>query len=129
VGKLNSSSFRLIRFKNNRVVSCTYQDDPVAPIPFDRASNPPLHLAYTPSNNGAHTTVTATITNDLEETYPNGRLAFILPRGNYQTDSGRIESTVDSDDKKYTVLTLRIDLPAQTTFTATVSPVPQFSQR
>jgi hypothetical protein len=122
VGKVNSSSFRIVRFQDGRVVSCTYNNDGTAPIPFGREETPPLRSAFTPANDGKHSTVTGTITNTLTERYPNATLAFAMPNGNYVTDRGRIESSLISDDKKYCVLTVRLDVPASSDVSATIRP-------
>ncbi|MBT4138772.1 MAG: hypothetical protein HOE48_12695 [Candidatus Latescibacteria bacterium] len=115
VGKLSSSSFRVVRFKNGRVESATYQGDEVAPIPFDREETPPLNVAFDPANDGTHNTVTATITNKLEDAFPNCRVTFVLPAGDYEIDNGHIETLITSDDGKYTVLSVQVDAPQKST--------------
>ncbi|MCP5113695.1 MAG: carboxypeptidase regulatory-like domain-containing protein, partial [bacterium] len=122
VGKVNSSSFRLVRFQGNRVVSSTYDNDEIAPIPFGRDEAPPVRVTFSPATNGTHSTLTATVTNTLKETYPNANLTFILPKGNYVTDHGRIQSAIASDNGQYAVLTVHINLPATETITVKVQP-------
>ena len=119
VGKSNSSSFRVVRFKDGRVTSATYRGDAVAPIPFDRVEPPPLSVTYDPGNDGIHDRVTATVTNILEDTFPECRVTFVLPAGVYAIDGGRLETMVTSDDERYTVLTVRVDAPAKGTVRAT----------
>ena len=119
VGKSNSSSFRVVRFKDGHVTSATYRGDTVAPIPFDRAGPPPLSVTYDPGNDGKHDRVTATVTNILEDTFPECRVTFVLPAGVYAIDGGRLETMVTSDDERYTVLTVRVDAPAKGTVRAT----------
>ena len=119
VGKINSSSFRVVRFKDGHVISATYRGDAVAPIPFDRAGPPPLSVTYDPGNDGKHDKVTATVTNMLEDAFPNCRVTFVLPAGVYAVDGGRLETMVTSDDGRYTVLTVRVDVPAEGTARAT----------
>ena len=119
VGKSNSSSFRVVRFKDGRVTSATYRGDTVAPIPFDRVEPPPLSVTYDPGNDGIHDRVTATVTNILEDTFPDCRVTFVLPAGAYAVDGGRLETMVTSDDERYTVLTVRVDAPAKGTVRAT----------
>ncbi len=119
VGKINSSSFRVVRFKDGHVASATYRGDAVAPIPFDRAGPPPLSVTYDPDNDGEHDKVTATVTNMLKDAFPDCRVTFVLPAGAYAVDGGRLETMVTSDNEKYTVLTVRVDVPAEGTAQAT----------
>ena len=119
VGKSNSSSFRVVRFKDGHVTSATYRGDAVAPIPFDRLGSPPLSVTYDPGNDGKHDKVTATVTNILEDAFPNCRMTFVLPAGTYAVDGGRLEAATTSDDERYTVLTVRVDAPAKGTARAT----------
>ena len=122
IGKQFGNSFRIVRFQDNKVLSCTYQNDEVAPISFDPQADSPLRVAYVPANDGTQTTVTAVVTNTLEELYPNCRLSFVLPRGTYAADRGLVETSIVSDDGKYTVMTVRCDLPSADTLSITVSP-------
>ena len=119
VGKSNSSSFRVVRFKDGHVTSATYRGDAVAPIPFDRAGPLPLSVTYDPGNDGKHDKVTATVTNMLEDAFPNCRMTFVLPAGTYAVDGGRLATMVTSDDGRYTVLTVRVDAPAKGTVRVT----------
>ena len=120
VGKSNSSSFRVVRFKDGHVTSATYRGDAVAPIPFDRAGPPPLSVTYDPGNDGIHDRVTATVTNMLEDAFPGCRVTFVLPAGVYAIDGGRLDkAATTSDDERYTVLTVRVDVPAEGTARAT----------
>ena len=119
VGKINSSSFRVVRFKDGHVTSATYRGDAVAPIPFNREGPPPLSVTYDPGNDGKHDKVTATVTNMLEDAFPDCRVIFVLPAGAYAVDGGRLEAATTSDDERYTVLTIRVDVPAKGTTQAT----------
>lgn len=122
VGKSNSESFRVIRFKDGRPVSYTYRGHATAPWPFPRGGRAPLGLVYSPGNDGTHRTVTAQFHNELEETFPEARAVFVLPAGRYRAQGGRIESAVASDGGKYVVVTVRFDLPAKAGGTVIVSP-------
>ena len=119
VGKINSSSFRVVRFKDGHVASATYRGDTVAPIPFDRVGPPPLSVTYEPDNDGEHDKVTATVTNMLEDAFPDCRVTFVLSAGTYAVDGGRMETMVTSDNEKHIVLTVRVDVPAEGTARAT----------
>jgi len=115
VGKSNSSSFRVVRLHAGRVVSCTYNGHETDPIPFPRDEPPPLRTEFLPANDGTSKSVTAVIHNGLVESFPGGRLRFVMPRGRYQVDRGRILATTDSDDHRLTVVDVRIDIPASQT--------------
>ncbi|HUR57730.1 MAG TPA: hypothetical protein VM029_08470 [Opitutaceae bacterium] len=112
VGKVNAESFRVIRFKDGRPATYTYRGHATGPVPFPRVGPPPIRVSYAPANDGQHRAVTATFENDLEEAFPRARAVFVLPRGTYRTSAGGIESAVESDDGRFTVVTVRFDLPA-----------------
>ena len=111
VGKENAESFRVIRFKDNRVVSCTYKNSETAPIPFPRKESPPLSVNYAKPNDGTSTTNRVVISNRLEESFPNASLTFVMPYGTYQISDGKIESQVQSDAKRFTLVKIRFDIP------------------
>lgn len=122
IGKSNSESFRVVRFRDNRVVSCTYRGDDTAPIPFPRHSPPPLALSFDHPNDGSHTVNAVTVTNRLAEAFPDGRVRFVLPSGEYDIRGGRPESNDISDDGHLSVLTVRVDIPPNGTAIVTVKP-------
>jgi hypothetical protein len=111
-GKENSASFRVVRFDGCKPVSFTYAGHATAPIPMARtAPNAPLRVAYTGS--------TATIDNEWKQAFLKARVQFVLPAGAYTVDRGTIESTATSDDGQFTVLSVRVDVPAQSTVSVT----------
>ena len=112
IGKTNSESFRIVRFLNNAVASCTYNGHETAPVPFPRESTSPLTLSFKHANDGTHDSNAVTVTNRLADTIANGRVTFIMPSGEYQIDGGRRESLVTSDDGQYIILTIRLNIPA-----------------
>ncbi len=114
VVKPDSESFRVIRFKDGRPVSFTYRGEKEAAIPFPRKSETPVRVRIDGT--------TAWWTNDLAEDFANGRLVFVLPKGTYRADGGRVESAVESDDGKYVLLTVRVDLAAKSTGSVKVGP-------
>ncbi|MEO1997815.1 MAG: hypothetical protein ABGZ17_21345, partial [Planctomycetaceae bacterium] len=121
VGKVNAVSFRVVRFKNTHVATCTYNGHATDPIPFGREETPPLRSTITPANDGTHRSLTAVITNDYADDFPNGRLTFIMPSGRYIVHNGRIESAITSDGRRYRILTVRFDIPAKKTIEVRVS--------
>ena len=71
---------------------------------------------------GAAADFVGRVTNDFDEGYPNCRIAFVLTRGKYSVDSGRIDTLTSSDDGKITVLTLRADIRAKRSVSVKVTP-------
>lgn len=120
-GKENSSSFRLVRFEGCRPVSFTYAGHPTAPIPFSRTAPSPLRVSYHPANDGTGRTVTATLINEWKQAFPNARLLFVVPAGDYRVDGGRLESAIPSDDGRFVVIAVRADAPSNATLAVTVS--------
>lgn len=112
VGKSSAESFRVIRFRDGRVASCTYMGDATAPVPFPRGSTPPLRVSIDPPANGENASVTATIANDLGEPFENCRVTLVMPAGEYACEGGRIERAAGSDCGRFTVLTVRADAEA-----------------
>ena len=115
VGKINSESFRVIRFQGNRVTSCTYLDHETDPIPFAREAKQPLEVVYLGAVAEKGIVASAEVTNRLRESYPNCHVRFVLPRGDYQVVGGRLVSQVVADDGKHVVITAAVTLPAQQT--------------
>ncbi len=113
VGKINAESFRIIRFKDNQVKSCTYLNDAVAPIPFPRGTTKPLREVIVPPANGINQEITVTIINDLLEPFPNCRVSILMPAGEYACNGGYIELATLSDCKQFTKLILRADAPPE----------------
>lgn len=115
VGKMSAVSFRVVRFEDSRVATCTYNGHEVNPIPFGREEVPPLRSVITPTNDGTSASPRATVTNEYLDDFPNCRVTFIVPRGEYATDRGRIESSVKSDNGRFLVISVRCDVPAKST--------------
>ncbi len=122
VGKVNAISFRVIRFRDNRVVSATYNGHATKPIPYARDEEPPLTVTHSAPKDGTSKRITSTITNRFLDSYPNGRVTWVLPRGEYQVTGGRLESNYASDDRRFSVVTARVDIPAKSKTTLSVAP-------
>ncbi len=123
IGKTSSESFRVVRFRDNEVESCTYSGHETAPIPFGRDSPAPLNVSFSHLNDGKQTTNTATVTNRLADAYPNGRVTFLVPVGNYGVTGGRLESQVPSDDGRAVALSVRVDIPANSFIKVTTASI------
>ena len=65
---------------------------------------------------GHQAKIMTTVTNDYVEGFPRGRLMFVLPADNHRTSHGTIESTVLGDDRKYTVVTVHLDISGRREF-------------
>ncbi len=122
VGKVNANSFRIVRFQNNRVVKATYDGHATAPTPFARTDRIPLQVEFSAANDGTQPTLTALVTNRLNETY-RGNVQFIMPKAGYATDNGQVTNAVNSDDGKYSIVNVAVELPAQRTISLTLSPI------
>ncbi|PCJ60598.1 MAG: hypothetical protein COA79_08490 [Planctomycetota bacterium] len=121
VGKVDNKSFRIIRFKNGKPNSYTYENHESAPIPFPRNELPPIRIEFDEPNDGSQTKISTKVINELNENIPNARIAFILKHGEYSADNGEIENQVVSDDKQYVVVTVRLNLPANSVETIAIS--------
>jgi hypothetical protein len=121
-GKVNSESFRVVRFEGCRPVSFTYAGDGKAPIPFPRHRPAPMQLSFSPANDGTQRKVTARIANRWAQDFPNGRVVFVLPHGEYAAHGGRIESAIPSDDGRFVVVSVRADIRANADTEVTVGP-------
>jgi len=122
IGKSNSVSFRVVRFKENRVQTCTYNGHETAPVPFGRDEPSPVQAVFHVPNDGTHPENTATISNRLKDDFPNGRVTFVMPPGEYTVTSGRIESSTPGDDGRHVVLMTRVDIPANGQVQVTIKP-------
>ena len=122
IGKSNSVSFRVVRLKDNRVVTCTYAGHETAPVPFSRAETPPVKARFLAPNDGTRSSNTATVTNRLKDAFPNGRVTFLMPAGEYTVGNARVESSTKSDDGRHVVLVTRLDIPASGEIRVTVQP-------
>lgn len=122
VGKSNSESFRVIRFRAGRPVTFTYRGHATAPWPAPRGARAPVGVTYEKTAGSGGRTMTAHFYNDLEEAFAAARAVFVLPAGTYRARGGRVESAVSSDDGQYVVVSVRFDLPAQGTGSIVVEP-------
>jgi hypothetical protein len=121
-GKENSESFRVVRFKGCRPVSFTYAGHPSAPIALPRQKPSPLRLSFSPANDGTHRSVTARVENDWAQDFPNSRVTFVMPKGEYALDNARLESAIASDDGRFVVLSVRFDVPPKSAVELTARP-------
>ena len=81
-----------------------------------------MRVIFGPADDGRPTRRRAVVTNTLKDAFPNGRIEFVLPKGSYSAEKGRIESAIVSDDGRFVVLTVRVDIPAAGSVTVDVSP-------
>ncbi len=110
VGKANSASFRVLRFKGDRPVSYTYKNQKTAPIPFGREAPLPLRLSYDFPNDGSAPGGNVHFINELDEQFTRARAFLVLRKGAYLAEGGTIDAAIDSDDGRFTVLTVRFDV-------------------
>ncbi|MEC7566033.1 MAG: carboxypeptidase-like regulatory domain-containing protein, partial [Planctomycetota bacterium] len=119
VGKVNSISFRVVRFKDGFVESCTYDNHPTAAIPFDRHQQPPLRVDYDLQQTGH----VASIVNELKMDFSQAKVRFLVPAGHvYQSSAGEIQTAALSDDKRILEVVVGVDIPRESAITVTLSP-------
>lgn len=122
IGKSNSISFRVVRFKENRVQTCTYNGHETAPVPFRRDEPSPVQAVFRVPNDGTRSENSVTISNRLKDDFPNGRVTFVVPSGKYTVTNARIESSTPGDDGRHVVLVARVDIPANGQVQVTIKP-------
>jgi hypothetical protein len=123
VGKTNSESFRLVRFRDGRVDSCTYAGHETAPIPFGREAELPISVQFNQPNDGTAVVNRATVTNRLREKVPRVQVVFVMPGGRYRVTGGEITAQVVADGGELRILTVSCDLPAETSVVVNVERV------
>jgi len=79
--------------------------------PFDRHRAAPLRAEFEPAP--ASGPRRACVVNQFAEAFAGCRLDWVLPRGEYEVAGAEPGSAWDSDDGRWTVLTLRLDVPAE----------------
>ncbi|UCG69677.1 MAG: metallophosphoesterase, partial [Thermoplasmata archaeon] len=110
--------YRLIRLSEGSVTDFTYDKDgngnrdAASSIRADK-----LSLSFFPSNNGTSETVTATIRNDLHESFHDARIVFYMPKPEpgmqYFATGGRIEQKIEYTT--YDVYYVRTDIQEEST--------------
>jgi len=111
LGKRSSDTFRLVRFEADRAGSHSYAGHEHDPYPFDRHRAAPLRAEFEPAP--ASGPWRARVVNQFREPFPGCRLDWVLPRGEYTVAGAELRGAWDSDDARWTVLTLRLDVPAE----------------
>ncbi|MFH1537595.1 MAG: metallophosphoesterase, partial [bacterium] len=79
---LEKGGYRLVRVKNNRIVSHSVDGEAASLTWKD------IGVSFSPANDGAHGSVTAVIENRTTETFEGARLKFIMPKAESYTVSG-----------------------------------------
>ena len=72
-----------------------------------------MRVTFAMPNDGTQNRQLASIKNDYLEPFPNARVTFVMPHGNQLVTGGQLEANIPSDDKKYCVVTARVDVPAK----------------
>ncbi len=129
VGKRTASSFRIVRMVDGQVASATNpplelarvisEEVPSVPAPPLRIVSEvsPLKASEGPQDGEAGTAsvgteLVATVINEFPIPLNSARVIYLVPAGSYQVDRGRIERIVISDDRRWSEITVRIDLQA-----------------
>ena len=69
--------------------------------------------------NIAETSVT--ITNDLPQTFYDGRVRFVLPKGDYTVSNGTILAQYDCEQNTKTAVLVKVSIPANGTTTVNLT--------
>jgi hypothetical protein len=106
-------SYRLIRVSNGVV-------EPTATVSAG-ADGGNLRVQYSPANNGQHETVTAELSNDLNERFEHGQLRFIMPNqaGSFVVNGGTLLQVDDSGE--FAVCYVGVDIQPTSTVQVTVT--------
>jgi 3',5'-cyclic AMP phosphodiesterase CpdA len=106
-------SYRLIRVSNGVV-------EPTATVSAG-ADGGNLRVQFSPANNGQHATVTAELTNDLNERFEHGQLRFIMPNqvGGFVVNGGTLLQVDDSGE--FAVCYVGVDIQPTSTMQVTVT--------
>jgi hypothetical protein len=81
---------------------------------------PNLVLDFARANDGSTLQNTATIVNHFELGFPEARIRFIMPKGQYTLSNGRIEQVIENDT--LSVVDVRIRVEAKSTSTIEIQP-------
>jgi hypothetical protein len=95
--------------------------DPSEPIDTGTAGQK-LHIAFAPVNDGTSTEVTATVVNNVPESFEHGLVKFLVPAASmpYQVDAGEIFETIV--EGSVATCYVEVNLPTFSTTTVTISP-------
>jgi len=76
--------------------------------------SPYLTKTYQNTNDGTAADNTATIQNDLNETFEHGRIKFVMRRGTFEVAGGTVIDTYDSDDLTKTIVNVGVNIQPNT---------------
>jgi hypothetical protein len=76
-------------------------------------------IAY--ANDGTRTSNSVTITNDLGQSFYNGRVRFLMPKGKYRATGGEVEAQYDYANGTKTAVLVKINILKNATTSASVS--------
>lgn len=80
-----------------------------------------VRSSFAAVNNGAEITNTAVINNDLPQDFYNGRVRFLMKKGNYRVIGGEIESQYDYADGTKTAVLVKVNIRKNTTSTVSIT--------
>jgi|GEM_PF-7062015 len=106
IQKQDKMGYRLIRIKGNNIERFSYNNEPLASIPWNN-----LDISYSPSNSGLSNEVTATITNQLSEPFESALIKFIMPKkvDNFKVENGIIVQIAENNDTKTLYVRTRVE--------------------
>lgn len=84
---------------------------------------PKVSLAFDRANDGTQTTNVARVVNSLPLNFYNGRVKFVMARGNYTVTGGTVEAKYDVAGTKTAVL-VKVNIPSSGNATVSIAPAP-----
>lgn len=81
---------------------------------------PTMTSTYAVPNDGTRDSNTATIRNNLNQDFYNGRVRFLLPKGTYAVSGGSIESMYDYNNGSNTAVLAKVNILKNSTVTVSV---------
>lgn len=87
-------------------------------------TNPYIKRTFQGANDGTLYSNTATIKNDLAETFENARARFIMRKGSVSVTGGTLVDSYDSDDSSKTIVLVQVSATANQSRSCTVTTTP-----
>ncbi len=81
---------------------------------------PNLTLEYAKANDGTFTNNTAILVNKFDVEFPEARVRFVMPKGNYSVSKGRVEQVIENDE--VSVFDLRLTIEGKSTTSVEIVP-------
>jgi 3',5'-cyclic AMP phosphodiesterase CpdA len=74
-----------------------------------------ISVTYSWANDGTLEENSASIVNDISQNFPNGRIRFLMQKGNYEVTGGEILAEYDYDNDEKTAVLVKVNIEANNT--------------